>query len=192
MREVSKTLTQILLGSFIRMNINGKIYMIIVVAIASLSSCCVFPHYFKDEYIECNKPETLKSIDNEFCVLIGGAPSMHSHFVLYQLLDVDSAYLSLTNVKICQKKKNLKYKIKMYEQNKWVECDNEVLRGESLICFEFKSKLHFGDSIVIVENIFPSTKDSLTTRIIISELDQTIRTIHNQKIIGILGHGTVL
>ena len=153
--------------------LNGRIVLIILIAITSLASCCVFPHYFKEEYIKYNMPEALNSIDNEFCVLIGGSPSMYSHFVLYQLLDVDSAYLSLNSVKICQKKKNLKFKIKKYEQNKWIECDNEVLRGESLICFEFKSKLHYGDSIIIVEKILPSTKDSLTTRIIISDLDQT-------------------
>ena len=156
-------------------------------AVASFSSCCVFPHYVKEENISYNSPKNLNSVDNEFCIFIGGTPSLNTNYAFYQLLDVDSAFLNMRNVKIYHKNKMLKFKAMKYEEKKWKDF-NKVLKGESLICFTFKSKLHYGDSIVIVENNFPIMGDSLTTRIIIGTLNQTIQTIENPNIRRVLGN----
>mgnify|MGYP007070233779 FL=1 len=67
---------------------------------ACFSSCCVFPYYINEENIMCKKPETIKSVDNEFCLLIGGTPSFKTHCMLYQLYDTSEAIFDIDNIKV--------------------------------------------------------------------------------------------
>jgi hypothetical protein len=131
-------------------------------------------------------PTTLHSVNNEFCVLIGGTPSVLTNCELYQLIEVDSAFLDPRNIKVYHGRKCLKFKTKIFKQGKWIDYKAETLRGEFLLRFKFKSKLCDGDSIIIEEQKFPSNDYSLMTKITISPFNQTRLTIQNSRIRSII------
>ena len=156
--------------------------LVALFSIVCLYSCCTFPYYIKEENIKSELPSALHSVDNEFCILIGGNPSFLTTCVFYQLVDVDSAFLNPNNIKVYHRKKCLKFKTKVYKQNKWTDLKTEILNRESLLRLDFKSKLCDRDTIVIVEQNFPKTGDSLVTTIITCPLDQARRTCQNSRI----------
>lgn len=139
--------------------------------VESFISCCYIPDYISKDNICISCSSDLDTnIDAEFSVYDYWG-NIHSSFFLYSIME-KTATIGSNNVKILYKGRNLRYTIKKYDpySGLWKKARYFDLNGESLIKYDFKSKLKEGDSVRIINTDFPLKGDSFVATIIVPKL----------------------